>query len=110
VAFSPDRQQVVSGSCAERNASDTCISGELIVWDVATGEALRTFRGHTGGVTSLAYSPDGRQIVSARVGEFDIYCAAGELILWRIQSVPELVHWSLVNRWVRELTCAERRQ
>jgi WD40 repeat protein/energy-coupling factor transporter ATP-binding protein EcfA2 len=92
VAFSPDGRQVVSGS------RDTM----LILWDVATGEALRAFQGHEGDVWGVAFSPDGSQVVS---GSDD-----RTLILWRVQSVAELVLWSLDNRWVRELTCAERQQ
>jgi WD40 repeat protein len=35
------------------------------LWDVATGRELRRFAGHTNGVTSVAFSPDGRYGYSA---------------------------------------------
>ena len=35
------------------------------IWDVATGEEVRQLSGHTNGVNSAAYSPDGRFIVTA---------------------------------------------
>jgi len=35
------------------------------IWDPATGQEARTLGGHTGWVYSAAYSPDGRQIVTA---------------------------------------------
>ena len=38
------------------------------VWDVATGSALRTLTGHTSGVTSVAFSPDGTRLASASLG------------------------------------------
>ncbi len=37
----------------------------LKVWDAETGKELLTLKGHTSGVFSCAYSPDGRRIVSA---------------------------------------------
>ncbi len=51
---SPDGKEIVSGD------------GEsgLTVWDAQSGEELLTLEGHDATVTSVAYSPDGRCIVS----------------------------------------------
>lgn len=56
-AISPNGRQVVTGGGQK--------SGELILWDVQSGEKLRTLRGHTIPVVSVAFSPDGRQVLSA---------------------------------------------
>jgi WD40 repeat protein len=53
--FSPDGRYIVS---------EISNSGCLGLYDVATGKEIRTFLGHTGIVDSVAFSPDGRQIVS----------------------------------------------
>jgi WD40 repeat protein len=58
VAFSPDGQQIVSGS------GDSTVR----VWDACTGAALQTLKGHSSYVNSVAFSPDGQQIVS---GSYD---------------------------------------
>jgi WD40 repeat protein len=34
------------------------------LWDAATGAALQTLEGHSGSVRSVAFSPDGKQVVS----------------------------------------------
>ncbi len=36
----------------------------LKVWDAQSGQETRTLKGHAGPVSSVAFSPDGRRIVS----------------------------------------------
>ena len=38
--------------------------GEVRIWEVATGKELRTLTGHSGLVTRVAFSPDGRYVAS----------------------------------------------
>ncbi len=54
VAFSPDNRWLVSGG------KDNVIK----VWDLATGNVLRTLYGHASNVNALAVSPDGKLLAS----------------------------------------------
>ncbi|MGM9847095.1 MAG: hypothetical protein ACI31F_03990 [Muribaculaceae bacterium] len=54
VAYSPDGKYLVSG-----NWYNT-----IKLWDVSTGECIKTFEGHTEDVSSVAFSPDGNYIAS----------------------------------------------
>ena len=64
VSFSPDGQTLASGS------SDYTIR----LWDVETGETVKTLTGHTGDVISVSFSPDGQTLAS---GSGD-----GTMLLW----------------------------
>jgi eukaryotic-like serine/threonine-protein kinase len=56
LAFSPDEDGRWIASAGEDSA--------VKIWDSHTGRLVRTFRGHTGLVSSLAFTPDGRRLVS----------------------------------------------
>ncbi|KAF5343411.1 hypothetical protein D9757_015391 [Collybiopsis confluens] len=60
VAFSPDDQQVVSGS----------YDHTVRIWNVQTGQQIGDpLHGHTGGVMSVAFSCDSQQVVSGSYDE-----------------------------------------
>jgi WD40 repeat protein len=54
VCFSPDSRLFLSGS-DDRN---------IKLWNITTGECIRTLEGHTDQVNSVCFSPDGRLILS----------------------------------------------
>ena len=56
MAFSPDDDGRWIASAGE----DSTVK----VWDSHTGTLVRSFRGHTGLVSSVAFSPDGRRLIS----------------------------------------------
>jgi WD40 repeat protein len=57
VAFSPDGKRIAIGDTDNR----------VVIWEVETGKELRTLRGHSGDVYTVAFSPDpgGRWVASA---------------------------------------------
>jgi WD40 repeat protein len=72
LAPTPDGRQVVV------SYGDT-----LGVWDLQSGETLRTLQGHTGPVTAVALTPDGRQAIS---GSYD-----KTVRVWNLQSGQPLM-------------------
>ena len=81
VAFSPDGKIVASGA---RGAH------RIRLWDVATGENIAVIEG-TGGVNSIAFSPDGRMLASAGDNTVRLWdVATGETIA-TLEGHTELV-------------------
>jgi WD40 repeat protein len=54
IAFHPDGKQIASGS------TDKTIK----IWELSSGQELRTLTGHSDDVSSIAFSPDGNQLAS----------------------------------------------
>lgn len=73
VAFSPD------GRLAARGYGQN-----IRIWNVATGEDTHKLIGHTGYITSLVFSPDGRFIISGAGGD-------GAVRVWNLGTGKELV-------------------
>ena len=76
VTFSPDGNLIVSGDWYDWDGylSSGTWTGEIRVWDAHTGEHLKILKGHTGGVSGLAFSPDGKTLASGRTD--------GTILLW----------------------------
>jgi WD40 repeat protein len=68
-AFSPDGRRIVSGGGGARtellDSDRDQRSGELKLWDAETGQELYSLTAHRSLVSACAFSPNGRQIVSA---------------------------------------------
>ena len=81
--ISPDGKRILAG-CLDRKAR---------LWDAETGQELRTFPGHADAVKSVAFSPNGKQVLT---------CAAGEkqARLWDAESAKELHAFALPDESV----------
>ncbi len=97
--FSPDGRQAVSGGF---NSYDEQKPGDLILWDVESGELTRRFEGgHLYGVYSAVFSPDGSTLLSGGSS----YGARGweygdPLLLWNVESGEIIQRFPAPNEFV----------
>ncbi|HRN89905.1 MAG TPA: WD40 repeat domain-containing protein, partial [Hyphomicrobium sp.] len=83
VAYSPDGRHVLTGSGFSDPYYSQGKTNALQLWDVETGQLLRTFEGHAGGINSVAFSPDGRHVLSGGGSNIEPDDA---LRLWDVES------------------------
>jgi WD40 repeat protein len=81
VAFAPDGKAVASGSVDDGEGGGT-LRGETHVWDAATGQDRGTLLGDVSGVLGVAFTPDGKELVTAHRDEvlrwWDVSRLAGQ--------------------------------
>src|SRR5439155_15947889 len=84
--FSADGRMILSAG----------LSGQLRLWDAATGKILVDYEGHSGIVFDAAFSPDGRQLVSSGQD--------GTVRLWDVAQGAELRRFAVSNRMMLSVT------
>jgi WD40 repeat protein len=91
VVVSPDGHLALTASMA----------GILMLWDLETGELIRQSEGH-GVIFDLALAPGGQSVL---FGSSDRTITQSRI---ENPSLDELKAWVAANRYLPELTCAER--
>src|SRR5262249_47216153 len=82
VAFSADGQLLATGlDTGDRDEDKPGVMhpDTVVLWNVATGERIRSFRPGVGGPRSLAFSPDGRLLIVGPAGKSSIQ-------VWEVSS------------------------
>ncbi|GAB4518065.1 MAG: hypothetical protein OHK0046_25340 [Anaerolineae bacterium] len=91
----------VPGTTTAISASD---DGTLIYWDLESAQPIRSFVGHNGPVVDLAVSRDGTRAISTTAIDDQ------PLLIWRIETLEDIVAWTSANRAIYTLSCEERLQ
>ncbi len=77
-AFLPDGRTALFGA----------LDGNLALWDLFDANEIRRFRGHTGGVADVAFTPDGKHFLSAGHSDhrFGVPGVDRTLRLWNVET------------------------
>jgi WD40 repeat protein/serine/threonine protein kinase len=84
LAYSPDGKTVVSANARFDPVTSSFSSWEVKLWDAETGKPLRNIGHHESAVHGLAFSPDGRRVVTG--------CRDGTVKVWDMQTGNELLN------------------
>ncbi len=101
LGFSPNGEKLVSSS----------ISGELLLWDITTGQLVRTLNPASstledpGTSNHIVFTQDGRA-----AAYFKTQLPTLDMPVIRIETLTDAVAWTIQNRQIPELTCGEREQ
>jgi WD40 repeat protein len=90
VTFLRDGRSFVTGS---QNQNSTSSKDDVIkIWDVATGELLRSFPWKGDSVADIALSPDGTELAASRYAEVRIWDIASGKETRRLEGHPRFVN------------------
>ena len=80
VVYSPDGKYIAGGCCTIGSiyTIDASWQNTIKIWEVETGDCVKTLRGHEDDVTSVVFSPDGKYLAS---GSWD-----NTVKLWEVET------------------------
>lgn len=93
LAFSPDGRRALFGNGQRgKENSGVPVIGRVEMWDLEGGKRLRAFEGHREMVLHVAFSPDGRRVLSvSRDGDIRVWDAESGKELRRLKSHTPIV-------------------
>jgi WD40 repeat protein/DNA-binding CsgD family transcriptional regulator/energy-coupling factor transporter ATP-binding protein EcfA2 len=93
LVFAPDGRRAAAGDRW----------GQIMIWDLKTGDLLHVVDSNGWPTERLEFTPDGTYLISSS--------SNAETRVWRVPpytSIEEMVSWLQNNRYIREFTCEER--
>jgi WD40 repeat protein len=90
LAFSPDGKRLAAIATPVLQLPVLGAPGEVLVWDIATGQELFRLKGHASAVRATAFSPDGKRIATA---------SPDGVKLWDAASGKELLSLKSTAKW-----------
>ena len=96
VDFSPDGKTAVSGGFVGDTVSSVSEPGQLITWDLTSGQEIRRFAGHPSGVVAAAFTADGSGILASS-GFFVNVANEYSLILWDVETGEKIRDFAITG-------------
>ncbi|MEM9955722.1 MAG: toll/interleukin-1 receptor domain-containing protein, partial [Chloroflexota bacterium] len=109
--FSPDNKLLVWGSVSSNNG-DGLIRTDVVIYETATGNEILRLENFADEIKDIDFSPSGDLIAihncQRSLSSLYLRSCSSEIIILRIDTLPELFDWIVENRYLAELTCNER--
>ncbi len=89
LAWSADGEKLASGACRERNEAHNCLSSEIMIWDVSSGQRINSILAGSSWLEDLVFTIDGTRLAASQCldpGDTFFSCGTSEIFLWEVAS------------------------